>query len=289
MRHMLFGVALHENGRGLLEDLPGWSFTDWVDGWKTGVAPNGAAGEGTSALNNLQYLYALQSAAEVEDAMDEPLLAAHWRAKADALARRIVDTYWNDARGMIADNEDATSFSEHAQCLALLCGILDGDRRDRAWNGLTTAPDLHRASVYFSHYLFETYTLVGRSDLLLKRLDLWRDYVRLGLRTPLEAPGEARSDCHAWGSHPIFHLHAGVLGVTPSAPFFGRVRVAPRPAHLKWIRAATPTPHGPVVSDLAFDGEKVAGSVTLPAGLSGEFVWNGAVLPLAPGENRIAR
>jgi len=33
--------------------------------------------------------------------------------------------------------------------------------------------DLARATIYFTHYLFETYRVVGRIDALLERLSLW--------------------------------------------------------------------------------------------------------------------
>ena len=32
-----------------------------------------------------------------------------------------------------------------------------------------------------------------------------------------------RSDCHAWGAHPVFHFYATVLGIRPAAPGFRRV------------------------------------------------------------------
>ena len=116
----------------------------------------------------------------------------------------------------------------------------------------------------------------------------------MGLRTPLESPDggkngmlDARSDCHAWGSHPLHHLHAGVLGLRPNEPFFRSVRIAPCPGGLRWIRAKTPTPAGIVESDLRFDGDSVRGTVSLPPGLSGVFVWKGRTLTLSEGSQTI--
>ena len=296
MRHTLHGLALRENADGLLEDLPGWSFMDWTPEWDAtrGVAPHGRPGEGVSALNNLLYLHALQSAAEVDEALGEPLFAAAWRDRAERLGCAILDAFWCEERGMVADAVEKTAFSEHAQCLSLLAGLLDGDRRERAFRGLLEAPDLARCTVYFSHYLFETYLLFGRADLFLRRLDLWRRYVAMGLRTPLEAPDggkngqpEARSDCHAWGSHPLFHLHAGVAGIRPAAPFFGAVRIAPCPGPLRFIRSTTPTPRGPVSLDLAFEDGHVRGTVTLPDGLPGTFSWQGRDTALRAGTQSV--
>ena len=116
MRNTLMGLALYENADGLLENLPGWSFMDWVkDGgqpFKGGVSPGGSPGEGVSALNNLQYLHALQSAAAVDEALGENHLAAHWREKADRLGKAIVAACWDDGRGILADTPKKDRFTE---------------------------------------------------------------------------------------------------------------------------------------------------------------------------------
>ena len=299
MRQCLHGLALYENGAGLLEGTPGWSFVDWSPAWndRKGVPPGGNAGEGGSAPANLFRVLALQAAAEIESALGENRLAAYWRAEARRATAAVLRAFWCESRGLLADDPARTSFSEHAQSLAIVAGILSPARRRRAFEGLLGAPDLARATVYFSHYLFEAFLRLGRADLFLRRLDLWRDFAARGLRTPLEAPDcgkngqkEPRSDCHAWGSHPLWHLHAGVAGVRPDAPFYGAVRVAPCPGPLRRVRSATPTPRGPVALDLAFDGAGgVRGSVALPPGLSGVFAWNGRETRLDPGSNRISR
>ena len=295
MRHALHGIAAYARPDGLLEDLPGWSFVDWAPEWaaRRGVPPGGLAGEGASAPASFFHALALQAAAEIDAALGEPRLAAHWRAGARRVAAAAVAAFWDERRGLLADDEPHTAFSEHAQCLALLAGALRGERRRRAWRGLLEAPGLARSTVYFSHYLFEAFLRFGRTDLFLRRLDLWRDFAARGLRTPLESPdgagAEPRSDCHAWGSHPLWHLHAGVAGVRPDAPFYARALVAPQPGPLRFIRSATPTPRGPVKLDLRFDGGRASGVVELPPGLPGTFRWAGRDRPLPPGRNEVGR
>lgn len=66
------------------------------------------------------------------------------------------------------------------QCLALLAGMLSPHMAKRAFAGLVEADDLARCTIYFSHYLFETYLRFGRADLFLEKLSLWRDLVRDG-------------------------------------------------------------------------------------------------------------
>ncbi|MBP5227009.1 MAG: hypothetical protein J6336_06460 [Kiritimatiellae bacterium] len=287
LNHMMLGMAPYENAEGLLENLPGWSFMDWVPEWPHGNAPDGQRGQGISALNNLFYLLALQSAAKVNEVLGAPGLAAHWNAKATALGAKIMEKFWDAGRGMVADTVKKDRFSEHAQCLAILSDLLNPEQKQAAFKALLEEKNLARTTVYFSHYLFQTYIKMGRTDLFLKRLDLWRDYVKTGLRTPLEAPGEARSDCHAWGSHPLLHLHAGVAGVTPASPFFKTVRIAPNPGGLKWLDAVTPHPKGQIVTKLTFEGNTVRGEVTLPADVSGVFEWGKTKQPLHPGHQTV--
>jgi len=287
LRQTMSALAQYENGDGLVENLPGWSFMDWVPEWDTyGNAPDGR--RGLSALNNLQYVLALRSAARTEAALGEAAQAVCWRDKADRTGAAIVRRFWSEERGLLADTVAKDRFSEHAQCLALLAEILSPEKAARAFKGLAEAPGLAHTTVYFSHYLFDAYLKFGRADLFLKRLDLWRGYVKDGLKTPLEAPGvRARSDCHAWGAHPLYHLVTGVAGVKPAADGYGRVLVAPQPGALKCVKAAAPTPKGIVCVDFVFSGTNVTGSVVLPPGLAGDFEWQGVRRPLKPGMNEL--
>ena len=285
LRQTLSQIDTYRNADGLLENLPGWSFVDWSEPWGwLGSAPDGR--RGCSAVNSLLYVCALRSAAHAECACGDAAMGAYWQTKAEAVARAVVAAFWDDARGLVADTRAKDRFSEHAQCLALLTDALPADRAARAFDGLVRAKDLAPVTVYFSHYLFETYFKFNRPDLFLTRLDLWRGFVRDGLRTPPEAPGlRGRSDCHAWGAHPLFHLQTGIAGIRPDADGFARVRIAPQPGSLKFVRATMPSPKGDISVDLAFADGNASGTITLPPGLMGVFVWKGVETPLKEGRN----
>ncbi|MEI8288965.1 MAG: alpha-L-rhamnosidase C-terminal domain-containing protein [Verrucomicrobiota bacterium] len=285
LRSMLEHFEPYVNGDGLLENLPGWPFMDWVPQWKTGNAPD--AVNGVSALNNLLYVYALQKSAAVEDSLGEPLLAQRLRAKSARTAAAVRAKFWDESRGLLADNLAHTEFSEHGQCLALLSDTLTGDPARRCFGQLLAAPDLKRTTIYFSFYLMETWQKFGRGDLILERLGFWKDLVRQGLKTPVEAPGDTRSDCHAWGSHPLFHLHASIAGIRPASPGFRTVRIAPEPGELPKIQSRTPHPDGDIALDLTFKAGRCRGRVELPAQITGVFVWQGREQKLNGGVNSI--
>ena len=291
MRGTLSGFEVYEREDGLLVNLPGWSFMDWVPrpGWEGGWAP-GSKSSAPSAEINLFYLAAFQGAARVEDAFGNTAIASHWRGKADRLRKSIAKVFFDEDRGLFASDADHTVFSEHAQCLALLTDVVVGAQAQAVFDRLVGETDLCPTSVYFSYYLFETYFKFGRSDLFLKRLDMWKGYVKLGATTCLEAPEypgrDSRSDCHAWGAHPLWFLRTGVAGIRSDAPFFTRVKVAPQPGALKSIKASYPHPAGSLIEvDLAFADGIATGTVTTP--IPGTFVYGGTTLNLVPGVNAI--
>ena len=292
LNHTLMGFATQENGDGLLGKTPGWNFVDWVPEWNLpgeegGIPPDGNS-ERPNAEINLQYLHAMRSAVIAEEAVGERELADYWRTKERRLAVAIKKVFWNQDRALFASEVTHRKFSEHAQCLALLCDVVTGVEADRCFGALVESPDLSRGTIYYKHYLFSTFFKFGRADLFFRNLDFWRNCRKWGLSTILENPWiDSRSDCHGWGSHPLWHLHTGVAGVRSAAPWYEKVLVAPQPAHLKFIRSSTPTPKGMVELDLRFDGGKASGTVTLPSGLDGTFEWKGTRLPIASGRNVI--
>ena len=298
MRHTLSGFSLYADADGILRNLPGWNFLDWVNEnpFKSGSwAPGSLEGDPErGSILTLFWVLALQAGAKVERALGDEAMAAYWEAKAAKIGEAVIRVFWDESRGMIADTDAKDHFSEHAQSLAIIADILPADKRARVARALLEEKDLARATVYFSHYLFQAYFAIGRGDLLQKRLDLWRGYVAKGLRTPQEAPDsgkngqrESRSDCHAWGAHPIFWLQSGTAGVQPAAPFFRKVRVAPQPGSLTFVKAKVPHPQGFVEVDLRFADGAATGTVTLPAGIDGEFDFGGRRVALVPGANRI--
>ena len=234
----------------------------------------------------------MRSAAAVERALGNELQAKYWEEKSDKLKQAVVKTFWDEKRGIFADTPAKKDFSEHAQALALLGDVLPAGKAETTFRHLVDDKDLKRCTVYFSYYLFETYFKFGRGDLFLKRLDLWRDYVKKGLTTTQEAPdsgkngqNESRSDCHAWGAHPIWFMQTGLAGIKPAAPFFAKVRVAPCPGGLKSLKATHPHPKGWIEVDLKFDGDKATGTVVTP--VPGTFEFGGKTVELKAGINAL--
>jgi len=287
VRAVLEGFRALLQADGLMGPPPSWCFVDWVIGWRPWGTPQTAEQE-PSALFNLHFALSLVKQAEIEDWAGEPELALRNRKLARQLVDKVLERFWNEPRGLIADDLAQTSFSEHAQCLALLAGLLPEPYRTRVAEGLLTATDLHRTTIYFTHYLFETYGLLGRTDKLIDRMQLWFDLPALGFKTTLEEPEPSRSDCHAWGAHPVYHYFATLLGIRPASPGFSTVRIAPKPGPLTTLSGKLPHPQGFIEVDWESQDEGWMAEVTLPDGVTGVFVWEGQEWPLEAGRQQLS-
>jgi hypothetical protein len=220
-------------------------------------------------------------------------MAIRWRRRARAAEDTIVRAFWNEERGLFADNIEHSNYSEHAQCLAYLTYVRNGfagheDKVLRAAEGLLEAEDLSRTTIYFTHYLFETYKHLGRMDLFFARMELWFGLKANGLKTTVEMPEPTRSDCHAWGAHPLFHYFASLLGVRPISPGFATVEIAPQLGELNEARGAMPHPRGEVSVDVRREGETLHATVTLPDGVTGVFRQGETAIELHSGTQQVS-
>lgn len=285
VRNVVEGYLRYVESDGLLHAPRGWNYVDWAIGWHWGVPPGGESG--TSAVLHWQLVLVLTLMAQLEGVFGDPELATRARRLAAALADSGTRVYWSAERGLLADDPAHDAFSEHTQCLALLSGMLKQDLHAQIARNLVAAQDLTKTTIYFSHYLFETLRLIGRVDVLYDRLQLWFEHEARGLRTTIEHPEPTRSDCHAWGAHPVYHDYATLLGIRPAAFGFRQVQIAPQLGPLAWARGTLVHPRGEICAEFCVEAGTLRGRVVLPPGVCGTLVWGTQTVPLASGEQVI--
>jgi len=277
-----FDALVHEDG--LLYHVPGWPFVDWVVGWHEGCGPG--VREGDSSIVNLIWVMALNATAQVEEAYGEPLYAQRHREFARKTMEKIVARFWDAKRGVFLDTPGEPTVSEHAQMFALLTGLLDVDKTKSCLAAMLKGVD-RMATISASYYALEALYRHGESAEFYKRLEYWRGLPAMGFTATPEGPEPTRSDSHPWGAHPLYHTAASIAGVRPAGPAFSNIRIAPMPGNIEHFEAKVVHPKGFVEVALKRSGGKSNYTLTLPEGVSGEFVLSGKTSSLKPGKNEI--
>lgn len=261
------------NREGLYQPTTGWNFIDWVPGWNAGMPP--AISNGPLAPLHFHVAYAASLAAELENLAGEPLLAQRHRKYVDSLNTAGRAAFFDPKVNFFADDREHLHHSEHAQCLAVLAGAVDATEREQFAAALVGRNNLTRTTIYFSHYLFEAYRELGRVDAMFERLKLWTGLKAAGFRTTPESPEPSRSDCHAWGAHPMYHLYASVLGVRPASAGFKTVEIAPQLGPLQSMQGVLVHPRGEIRISVQREADLLKTSVELPSGVAGTLRVNG--------------
>ncbi|MFM7195203.1 MAG: alpha-rhamnosidase, partial [Bacteroidota bacterium] len=160
-RQVLAFFRKYAGNDGSLRNIPYWVFTDWVDrdGWNGGVGPMGK--DGSSAIVDIQYLWTLQVAARLEADLGLGIYADAYRKEADLLASTIRDRYWDSARGIFADTQERNVFSQHANALAILSGLVTGDAARALAANMLEGKEMAEASIYFKYYLHRAAAAAG--------------------------------------------------------------------------------------------------------------------------------
>jgi hypothetical protein len=267
---------------GLIRIDRGWNFVDWVPGWSDGVPP-GADG-GANATLNWQFVHALGLVATLEDLAGEPELAARARRIAADMAAACVTAFWDGGHRLFADEPGGSTFSEHGQCFAILSGLLPDAIRAKI--ALPAGDGVAPCTISFRHFLFEALAVLGRADAILDGIAGWNEYAAYGLTTLPEGPEPSRSDCHAWGAHPLYHLVSNILGLRPGAPGFTNVAIRPQLGRLQTASGSIPHPSGRIGIRLQRVDGGYAASISLPPGVTATVSCNGIATTLTKSENR---
>jgi len=286
-RAVLDFFSKYQGADGSLRGTPYWNFIDWVGGkgWDFAMPPKGT--DGASAILDLQLLMAYQWAAELESSMGMPAYAALYRQKAGQLKQTIQAKYWNLSRKLYADTNEKDVYSQHANSLAILAGLVNQQELPEVCKHLLNDHSLTQCTIYFKYYLHQALVKGGLGNDYLKWLDVWRDNIKMGLTTWAEISDlpNSRSDCHAWGASPNIEFFRTVLGIDSDAPGFRKLKIAPQLGNLTNVSGELPHPNGKVAVAYSLDGDKWKVKIVLPAKTTGTFIWKTKKYALKAGEN----
>ncbi len=189
--HIARGILdayISDRCKGMARTPAGWNFYDWRSDWQSGIPPQQ---NGICVEFNAHLIYTLYLQAEIEHQFEEPEYAARYIRYADSIKTALLkqSVYW----------------SEHSICFLLLSGALNA-AEEKDFLDMLLQTKGETLSVYFSHYLFEVYRKYGLYSLMDEYLEKWRTLLENEFYTvPEEFSPDTRSDCHAWGAHPLYH------------------------------------------------------------------------------------
>ena len=294
--HRLFEfLGAHESADGPTAGLIGgfdgfWMFLDWVTIFK---------GDHSGPFN-LMYLQALRWAAELSRLCRDPAAAAY-DATATRVQAAVERAFWDEKAKCWRDGFDAATgkpveqVSQHTNTLAILLGLKPETHAEIAREVLLKSARSKRtktvtASPFFYAYVLEAMAGQGLGAEVVELIrDKWGEhFIDDGATTFYEMWAVTfESRCHAWSASPVYHLMQAVLGVTPTSPGWGSVRIAPVAGTLEFARGVVPTPHGPLRVEWEKGGEdQLVVRVEVPEGLTAEFVSpDGQREPLDAGVN----
>jgi alpha-L-rhamnosidase len=289
VREILKYFKSYQQADGSLKNVPQWMFTDWVEatGWKAGAGPMGK--DGSSALIDLQLLLAYQTAADIESKIGMPVYAAEYKKASEVLIETIRNKYWHASKNLIADRAEKDLYSQHANSLAILTGVINKNQLNNVVEKLLSDTSLAPASVYFKYYLHQALIKAGMGNDYMVWLDKWRENLQMGLTTWAEHSNvdSSRSDCHAWGSSPNIEFFRTLLGIDSDGLSFSKVKIEPHLGDLKKASGAMPHPKGKISVSYTLDGKKWQVKISLPQKVNGSLLWRGKVLNLHAGENNL--
>ncbi|MFD0674688.1 hypothetical protein [Cohnella sp. GCM10027633] len=290
VRDELERLLCNRSANGAVKLPVSWNFMDWQtapsEGWSDGEPPHGP--DRLNAAFNLLIVHVLELTAKIEAYLGETELAARATRLAEELGAVVERLFWNEERELFADDTGHRYYSEHAQVLAILCESVSPRLISRivpeVWGA--PAPDLMRTSIYFDHYTFEALAASGRIDTLMARLEPWFGMEERGLKTTPEIfLDDTRSDCHAWGAHPIYHAYTNLLGIRPASMGFASVVIRPQPGTLTYVHGKLPHANGFIEARVEYAGNLWLIEATLPEGLPGTLEWARESYPLKAGLN----
>ena len=286
IRGVLAWYEGHLDRTGLLGPMPWWNFVDWAKEWPVGIPPG--AKDGHSAMITLQFAYALQRGAELEDALGLASEGARYRALAARLTAAARAKAWDPSRRLFLDSAEAKLYSQQTNTMAVLVDAVPAAEQRALMERVLEDRTLVQSTYYYSFYVLEALRKAGMADRYIEQLAPWQAMLALGLTTTAESPEPTRSDSHAWSAHPNYGLLATVLGIRPASAGFRSVSIVPNLGLLKRAEGRMPHPLGDIVVRLERSADQgLRGEVTLPPGLSGVFEWNGRKQPLRPGRQEI--
>lgn len=231
----------HVDSRGLVsgisEDV--WQYVDWVTTWGAteehpdkGVPTSGRRSNCHTYLSML-YAYVLKQAAQLLRDIGRPGNASEYVSRSESLIHA-VRKYCFDGKfftDSTADIAEDFAYSQYCQVFAVFSGAAMPGDSERLLTHSFADHKFSKCSYMMQFYALRAFSLAGDTayeNVWTTVWDPWRQMLANNLSTWEEDDVRQRSDCHAWGSVPIYEYCTELAGVRPIAPGWSKLLFKPR-------------------------------------------------------------
>lgn len=232
----------HIDSLGLVSGFPEdvWQYVDWVTTWGAtddhpdkGVPVAGRTSNRHTFFSML-YAYVLQHAARLVRDVGRPGHADEYESRARSVIEA-VQKHCFDGQFFTDSTSDVVhegAYSQHCQVFAVLSGAAAaGDRARLLKESFSERSGFSKCSYVMMFYALRAFSLAGDEVYETAWPGTWAPWRRMlgnNLTTWEEDDVRQRSDCHAWGSVPIYEYCTEVAGLHVLAPGAARILFRPR-------------------------------------------------------------
>ena len=192
-----------------------WNFYEWKDALVNWGMPISDC----DLLANSLLSIALQNMAVIAHALS---IENHYSEQAAKLNNRILETFWNDEKGVFYNYTNHDSYSQLGNSLAILCGAVPDGQAEQLCEKILNDPEMTSISLSMRCFLNDALLKIDREKykpIVLEQIEkLYTPMLAFGSTTVWETEiGEsdfenAASLCHGWSAMPIYYYHTLLSG-----------------------------------------------------------------------------
>lgn len=248
-----------------------WDFLgDWL--WPGAQGVNGDTRE-TLFFNNCYWIYNLQTAARIADALEKKDVAARYRSRAVVIARAVHKEFFNPQENGYVNNLQAYLAA------AILVGLPPEEIRPAVWKRFEDEILIHRQGHFWGgitggYFIVKNLLEFDRPDLLFEMATKndypgWGDMLQRGATTLWEAWDGSNSRLHSSYLHIGAWFIEGLAGIKPdpNSPGYKHFLIKPgilRNQPLDWVKARLESPYGTIRSEWQILNGKLKLMVSVP-------------------------
>ena len=274
-----------------IRQRPGdWIFIDWSNMDKAGPL----------CAEQILYWQTKQSMAILAELLEED--GFKYIKSAATLKRRIMKDFWSEEKGAFIDcyTSGRNNVTRHANIFAVMYDFVNKTKAQSIYTHVLKNDKITQITTpYFEFFQLNAFCKLGDIEHMQDKFEeYWGGIVKQGATSIWEQYIPSRkgtehyemygmkygcSQCHAWGSGPIYLLGKYCLGVSPTSVGYKTFNIAPNLGKYKTIKGSVPLPHGDVFIEYTSDNKLIVMS-TAPGGT---VIWKGKKHILPENEKMI--